>query len=107
MPETMFEAALLSTQDGQASASFAGPITDEAAVTFAAVLSEALAAEPRQLVVNLRRASSVNRTAVAVLNAVARHADANDIHIVIRDPDDTMRRDLTALDPKIVTVEPE
>lgn len=106
MTERTFEAALLSSEHGEAAASFAGRITDQAAVTFAAVLTDALAADPRRLVINLRRTSWVDTTAVAVLNETARHADAHDIDLVVRDPDDGLRHRLAALEPQLVTIEP-
>jgi anti-anti-sigma regulatory factor len=106
MAETRFQAALLSPQDGETSVSFAGPITDHATATFAAILTDALATEPRRLVINLRHATSLNTTAVAVLNTAARHADACDISIVVRDPDMISRHRLRALEADLVTIEP-
>jgi anti-anti-sigma regulatory factor len=106
MADTTFAAALLSPEDGEATASFAGSITDDAAVTFAAVLNDALAAEPRRLVVSLRHAQSLDAHAVAVLHAAARHADAKKINLVVREPDAALRDRLTRLQPQSVTIEP-
>jgi anti-anti-sigma regulatory factor len=100
-----FEAALLSGQDGEAAASFAGPISDAAAVTVAAVLKQALAAEPRRLVIDLRRVSAVDEPAIAVLNAAARRADARDIGIVIREPRNGVGLPLGALERGLVTIQ--
>jgi len=104
MAETCFEAALLSSHNGEASISLAGDVTEHA-VTFAAVLEQALATAPARLIINLRHASSLNNTAVAVLNTAARRADARNVDIVVREADAGSRHQLAALEPNLVTVE--
>jgi len=85
MPENRFDIALLSAQNGEASASFAGAMTDEAAAVFTSLIDDAVATEPRRLVINLRHARLPSpSSAVAALKSAVRQARSNGIEVVVR-----------------------
>ena len=96
-----FEAALLRAPDGETAAAFAGPVIDDATVTFVTVLNDALAVGTQRLVIDLRHISEVGEPAVAALSAAARRADARDIDVVIREPCDEVRDSIVALEPDL------
>jgi len=96
-----FEAALVRAPNGDTAAAFAGPVIDDATVMFATVLHDALAIDPRRLVIDLRRTSAVGEPAVAALSAAWRQAYARDIDFVIREPCDHVRDSIAALEPNL------
>jgi anti-anti-sigma regulatory factor len=85
MAENRFDIALLSAQDGEASASFAGAMTDEAAAIFTSIIDNAVATEPERLVIDLRHARSADPSAaLSALTSAVHHARSNGIEVVVR-----------------------